>query len=117
MGGLENVFKKIIFLMLSSRCCKIIVVQKLYSPYWKFDEFNLASWSDEECRTELRFAKSDLELLLNYLQIPEKIVCVQGSICNGMESLCIPLKRLAYPCTVGTLMWPLALKIIQVHCV
>ena len=67
-------------------------------PYWKFDEFDLASWSDEECRYELRFAKSDLELLYNYLQIPEKIVCVQGSICNGMEALCILLKRLAYPC-------------------
>ncbi|CAB4012708.1 Hypothetical predicted protein, partial [Paramuricea clavata] len=74
---------------------------KAVFPYWKFDEFNLASWSDEECRTdetELRFAKSDLELLNNYLQIPEKIVCVQGSICNGMEALCILLKRLAYPC-------------------
>jgi hypothetical protein len=45
---------------------------KAVFPYWKFDEFNLASWSDKECRTEVRFAKSDLELLLNYLQIPEK---------------------------------------------
>ena len=46
----------------------------------------------------MRFTKSYLELLYRYLQIPEKIVCVQGSMCNEMEALCILLKKLAYPC-------------------
>ena len=67
-------------------------------PYWKFEEFNLVFWDDEECGTELRFAKNDLQLLMHYLQIPEKIVCSQGSVCTGIEGLCILLKRLAYPC-------------------
>ena len=67
-------------------------------PYWKFEEFDLASWNHEECITELRFAKKDLQLLMNYLEIPEKIVCSQGTVCTGIEGLCILLKRLAYPC-------------------
>ena len=36
-------------------------------PYWKFEEFDLASWDDEECVTELRFAKKDRQLLVHYL--------------------------------------------------
>lgn len=67
-------------------------------PYWKFDKFNLENWCVEECHTELRFAKSDLEQLMQCLQIPEQVTCQQRSICSGMEGLCIVLKRLAYPC-------------------
>lgn len=29
-------------------------------PYWKFEPFNVDTWDDEECRTELRFAKGEL---------------------------------------------------------
>ena len=36
-------------------------------PYWKFDEFNLQNWEDAECHTDLRFAKHDLDALLNSL--------------------------------------------------
>ena len=67
-------------------------------PYWKFDEFNLDTWSDVECETELRFAKKDLASLKQSLRIPEELVCQQGTVCTGMEGLCILLKRLAYPC-------------------
>ena len=31
--------------------------------YWKFKEFDSAPWDDEECITEHRFAKKDLQLL------------------------------------------------------
>ena len=67
-------------------------------PYWKFELFDLDSWDDEECKIELRFAKSDVALLKRLLGIPDKITCQQGSICSGIEGLCIFLKRLAYPC-------------------
>jgi hypothetical protein len=67
-------------------------------PYWKFDEFNLDTWSDVECETELRFEKKDLASLKQSLRIPEELVCQQGTVCTGMEGLCILLKRLAYPC-------------------
>ena len=44
-------------------------------PYWKYDEFNFNNWDDAECRTELRFAKNDLDALLDSLQIPDQIAC------------------------------------------
>ena len=46
-------------------------------PYWKFCFWNLESWDDTECRTELRFEKNDLLDLLVTLGIPDKIVCSQ----------------------------------------
>lgn len=67
-------------------------------PYWKFPTFDFDSWDDTECKTELRFAKKDLPDLLSALDIPDKIVCSQGTTCSGLEGLCIVLKRLAFPC-------------------
>ena len=67
-------------------------------PYWKYDEFNFNNWDDAECRTELRFAKNDLDALLDSLQIPDQIACQQGTVCNSIEGLCILLSRLSYPC-------------------
>ena len=32
-------------------------------PYWKADNFDLDDWDNTECKTELRFAKDDLNLL------------------------------------------------------
>ena len=67
-------------------------------PYWKFDAFNFDSWNEVECETELRFKKNDLASLMDCLQIPEELVCRQGTVCSGFEGLLILLKRLAYPC-------------------
>ena len=67
-------------------------------PYWKFPRLSVDEWSDVECETELRFAKKHLPELCECLGIPEKITCVQRTVCGGMEGLCILLKRLAYPC-------------------
>ena len=67
-------------------------------PFSKFERFNIDDWDEEECWTELRCGKDDLELLLNNLQIPADIVCSQRTVCGGMEGMCILLKRLAYPC-------------------
>ena len=71
---------------------------KSLSLYWKFGEFNLENLDDVECCTEFRFRKTDISILLNILNIPERIVCCQRTTCSGLECLCILLKRLAYPC-------------------
>ena len=67
-------------------------------PYSKFERFDIDNWEDEECLTELRFGKNDLQLLLSNLQIPDEIVCSQRTVCDAMEGMCILLQRLAYPC-------------------
>ena len=71
---------------------------RLTFPYSKFEHFGNDAWDESECRTELRFGKQDLNLLRRNLQIPDEIVCSQRSVCDGMEAMCILLKRLAYPC-------------------
>ena len=67
-------------------------------PYWKFPDFNFDDWDNTECNTELRFAKSDVLVLLDALDFPEKFVCSQRTTCTGLEGRCILLKRLAFPC-------------------
>ena len=71
---------------------------RLTFPYSKFERFDIDAWDESECRTELRFGEQYLDLLRRNLQIPDEIVCSQRSVCDGMEAICILLKRLAYPC-------------------
>ena len=54
--------------------------------------------ADSECRAEFRVNKRDLAHLAECLQIPDAFVCNQGSVCEGMEALCILLRRLSYRC-------------------
>ena len=52
----------------------------------------METWDNVECRTELRFDQYNLQSLIRCLQIPERIVCQQGTVCRGMEGLCIKSK-------------------------
>ena len=70
-------------------------MSKLVFPYSKFERLDIDNWEDEECWTELRFGKNDLQLLLNNLQIPDEIVCSQRTVWDAMEGMCILLRRLA----------------------
>ena len=67
-------------------------------PYDEYPLFDLESMSNDECITEFRFEKSHLPLLADVLQIPPMFKCPQGSVVDGMEALCMLLKRLSYPC-------------------
>ena len=44
------------------------------------------------------FNQNDLDALSEALQIPEVFKCKQRSRIDGMEELCMILKRFAYPC-------------------
>ena len=74
-------------------------------PYWEFDKFCLDDFSSSECESNFRLAKDDLFTLKNALGIPDKFRCYQGTVCNGLEGLCLLLKRLAYPCRYFDLMY------------
>lgn len=39
------------------------------------------------------------------LNIPPKFVCPHGSVCSGIEGLCLWLKRLEYPCRYSDLIY------------
>lgn len=67
----------------------------VHSDYQRLD---LDDMNDAECFAEFRVRKRDLNLLCDVLQIPDNLICSQGSTASGLEGLCIILKRLAYPC-------------------
>ena len=70
-------------------------------PYYEYACFDLNNMSEAECKVEFRFEKKDLPALAEALRIPPSFKLRQGSIVSGMESLCIFLRRLAYPCRFG----------------
>ena len=86
---------------------EFIVLYDLYSsrdpdfPYHHYTAFDLDALDESESVAEFRFCKRDVRKLSNVLQIPDTIVCDQRSICDGIEGLCILLKRMSYPCRYG----------------
>ena len=66
-------------------------------PYDEFT-FDLDEMENSECVAEFRVNKHDLPALAEALQIPDVFKCRQRSISDGMEGLCMLLRRLAYPC-------------------
>ena len=67
-------------------------------PYDEYGRFDLDKMTDSECIPELRVKKSDLPKLREALQIPDSFTCYQKSVGDGMEGLCMLLRRLAYFC-------------------
>ena len=72
--------------------------KNLELPYEEYERFDLEEMADSECRAEFRVNKRDLLHLAECLQIPDVFVCNQGSVCEGMEAICMLLRRLSYPC-------------------
>lgn len=66
-------------------------------PYKIYPPFNWENYDENTCQMELRFEKADILRLKRCLDIPDEIKFYKGSYCNGLEALCILLKRLAYP--------------------
>ena len=72
--------------------------KNLNPPYKDYQRFSFDDMDPDECKTEFRFCKNDIPLLADVLRIPGCLVCSQGTICGGIEGLCILHRRLAYPC-------------------
>ena len=72
-------------------------------PYEIYERFELANVDEVECKAEFRVEKSDLPQLADALHIPQIFKCNQRSECDGMEGLCMLLRRLAYPCRYSDL--------------
>ena len=67
-------------------------------PYWKYDNFHIDALDDSECWTEFRFYKNDIFILKEVLQIPDVVRTHNRLAVDGIEALCIFLKRFSYPC-------------------
>ena len=62
---------------------------------------DLEELDESESFAEFRFGKRDIRILKEVLQIPDMITCSQRSVCDGLEGLCMLLKRLSFPCRYG----------------
>ncbi|XP_068737629.1 trichohyalin-like [Montipora capricornis] len=84
-----------------------ILLYDLYSskdldfPYDVYAPFDLDELDEAECVAEFRFRKRDVRALAEVLRVPDTITCEQGSVCAGIEGLCMLLRRMAYPCRYG----------------
>ena len=67
-------------------------------PYWNYERFSLDELTDDECWSEFRFNRRDIYKLQEVFNIPEEIVTYNRLSVDGIEALCIFLKRFAYPC-------------------
>ncbi len=74
-----------------------------FFPYENYKRFELARMDEAECKAEFRVEKSDLLQLAEALRIPKEFVCEQRTVCDGMEGLCMLLRRMAYPCRYSDL--------------
>ena len=66
-------------------------------PYW-LHNFDLDKMDDDECASEFRFLKNDIYTLYDVFELPAEVTCHNGFKEDGIKSLCILLKRFAYPC-------------------
>ena len=46
-------------------------------PYWNYQPFDIGMIDEEQCFIDFRFAKNDLNIMLDVLNVPERIVTVQ----------------------------------------
>ena len=66
-------------------------------PYWNYEKFDLDILTDEESWSEFRFFKNDIYRLKECFEIPEEIKTYNRLSIDGIEALCIFLKRFSYP--------------------
>ena len=69
-------------------------------PYDSY-AIDLEELDESESFAEFRFRKRDIRTLKEVLQIPDMITCNQRSVCDGLEGLCMLLKRLSFPYRYG----------------
>lgn len=66
-------------------------------PHRNYARFELNKYTDEECLLNFRFQKVDILHLVVALRLPNKFVCLNGTVAGSIEGLCVLLRRLAYP--------------------
>lgn len=71
--------------------------QDIY-PQQKYESFDTGKIDEEQCFIEFRFGKNNLCVLLDVLNIPDRVTSTKETVCDGMEALCILLRSLSFPC-------------------
>ena len=83
-------------------------------PYWNYDRFELDDKSNDECEAEFRFYREDTYKLAEQLQLPDEITTYNGLVVASVPALCMYLKRFAYPCRYGDLVYHFARPVPEI---
>ena len=67
-------------------------------PFGNYESFDLGSMTDDMRKTEFRFFKNDIYNLIEVLNLQDEIIFYNGLNVNVIETVCVLLKRFAYPC-------------------
>ena len=79
-------------------CCMFYRTHNLDLPYWKYERFDLDHLENDKCAVAFLFQEDDIYDLPDVPQIFDEIVCYNGIKVSDIETLCILIKRHAYPC-------------------
>ena len=79
------------------------ISKNLDYPYQNYEDFDLEGLGESECLAEFRFRKRDIPILADVMGLPDSYRCERGTVCDGIEGLCLLLRRLAYPCRYSDL--------------
>ena len=85
-------------------------------PYERYPLFDLDNMQNDKCLAEFRFHKNDLPTLAEVLGILDQFILEQRSVVEGMEALCMLLKRLTYPCRYSDMMHRFGQRNLSVLC-
>ena len=83
-------------------------------PYQNYGKFDLDQLNEDECKSEFRFNKHDIYDLGDIFHLPQEIKCYNGVVVDKEESLCIFLKRFAYPCRYQDIMFRFGRPVPQI---
>ena len=67
----------------------------------KTQTFLIGTMNEDECAANFRFKKNDIYDMKDLLQIPDDVHCYNGTKVDGIEALCIFMRRFAYPIRYG----------------
>ena len=51
-------------------------------PYWKYSHFYIKTFDDEQGIVDFRFSKTHIDTLPDVLNIPDRVVTVQDTVCK-----------------------------------
>jgi len=64
-------------------------------PYWQYNNYDLESMNDNECRTEFRFEIEHLYNLFDSLQLDEELIFYRRLKVASIKAVCVLLKHLS----------------------
>ena len=79
---------------------EFVLLYEVYSPsnlpfpHSAYEKLSLANKDPAECKADFRVEKRDIPLLLDVLRVPP---CRNGTICDGVEGLCLGWLRVHVP--------------------